>query len=183
MRRTARGIALLVGFAVTLGAVSACSGGGEEKFDINKGGSDAELAVKGFIDGWSQASGATPDQFAAGQTRRFLGGDLGAMVQNVRTGGTGNQRPVEEIFNEIMKAPLPPDLGFDIVESTKQGDSGATVKVKLKYSIDSVNNMVKAGKVQPQDAAKMFEVVKTQPVRTLTLVKGTGGWQITRVEG
>ncbi|TAJ18263.1 MAG: hypothetical protein EPO65_09335 [Dehalococcoidia bacterium] len=80
-----------------------------------------------------------------------------------------------------MKTPLPPDLGFDTVESTKQGDTGATVKVRLKYSVESVNNMVKAGKIQPADVAKAFDTVKAQPVRTLTLAKGEGGWQITKV--
>ena len=162
----------------------ACGGGAEdEKFDINKGAPEAEGAVKGFIEGWVQSSGTTPDQFAAGQTRRFLGGELAPLVVGVRTGGTSGQKPVEEVFNDIMKAPLPPDLGFDTLESTKQGETGAIVKVRLKYSVDSVNNMIKAGKVQPADAAKAFDAVKGQPVRTLTLVKGEGGWQITKVEG
>ncbi len=160
-----------------------CGGPEAEKFDINKGGSDADIAVKGFIDGWAQASGPTPDQFAAGQTRRFLGGELGAMVQNIRTGGTSGQKPVEQVFNDIMKVPLPPDLGYDIIEGTKQGETGAAVKVKLKYSVDSVNNMIKAGKIQPPDAAAAFDAVKSGPVRTLALAKGEGGWQITKVEG
>ncbi len=183
MRRAAGRVVMLAGFAMALAVVAACGGGGDEKFDIKKGGSDADVAVKGFIDGWVQASGPTPDQFAAGQTRRFLGGELGALVANIRTGGTSGQKPVEQVFNDIMKTPLPPDLGYDIVESTKQGDTGAVVKVKLKYSVDSVNNMIKAGKIQPEDAAKAFDAVKAGPIRTLTLAKGEGGWQITKVEG
>ena len=82
-----------------------------------------------------------------------------------------------------MKTPLPPDLGYHVVESTKQGETGAIVKVRLKYFTDSVNNMIKAGKVRPEDAAKAFDAVKVQPVRTLTLAKNEGGWQITKVEG
>lgn len=182
MRRAAGRVAVLAGFAAAFALVAAC-GGGTEKFDITKGGSDANLAVKGFIEGWVQASGPTADQFAAGQTRRFLGGDLGALVIGVRTGGTSGQKPVDQVFNDIMKTPLPPDLGYDVVESTKQGETGAVVKVKLKYSVDSVNNMIKAGKIQPADAVKAFDDVKAGPVRTLTLTKGEGGWQITKVEG
>lgn len=174
---------MLAGFAMALAAVAACGGGAAEKFDINKGGSDADLAVKGFIEGWVQASGPTPDQFAAGQTRRFLGGDLGALVVGLRTGGTSGQKPVEQVFNDIMKTPFPPDLGYDIIESTKQGETGAVVKVKLKYSVESVNNMIKAGKIRPEDATKAFDDVKAGPVRTLTLAKGEGGWQITKIEG
>lgn len=183
MRRTAGRVAMLAGFAMALAVVVACGGTKTEKFDINKGGSEADAAVKGFIEGWAQASGPTSDQFAAGQTRRFLGGELGALVANIRTGGTSGQKPVEQVFNDIMKTPFPPDLGYDIVESTKQGETGAVVKVKLKYSVDSVNNMIKAGKIQPQDAAKAFDDVKAGPVRTLTLIKSEGGWQITKVEG
>jgi hypothetical protein len=182
MRQTAGRIAIVTGLAVALALVAAC-GGGNEKFDINKGGSEADSALKGFVEGWVQASGPARDQFAAGQTRRFLGGELGAQVVNIRTGGTGSQMPVEQVFNEIMKTPLPPDLGYEIIESTKQGDSTVVVKVKFKYSVDSVNEMVKAGRIQPGDAAAAFDAVKIQPVRTLTLTKGEGGWQITKVEG
>ena len=181
MHRTAGRLAVLAGLAVALAVVAAC-GSKAEKFDINKGAPEADAAVKGFIEGWSQASGPTPDQFVAGQTRRFLGGDLGTLVANIRTGGTSGQKPVEKAFNDIMKTPLPPDLGYEILDSTKQGDAGAVVKVKLKYSVDAVNNMIKAGKVQPADAAKIFDDVKAGPVRTLTLVKGEGGWQIVKVE-
>ncbi|MBM4410514.1 MAG: hypothetical protein FJ037_04185 [Chloroflexi bacterium] len=183
MRNTAGRFAMLAGFAMALAVVAACGSDKDETFDINKGGSDADVAVNGFMDGWAQASGPTPDQFEAGQTRRFLGGDLGAMVANIRTGGTAGQKPVEQVFNDIMKTPLPPDLGYDVIESAKQGDAGAVVKIKLKYSVESVNNMVKAGKIQPEDAAKAFDEVKVGPVRTLTLARGEGGWQITKVEG
>ena len=169
---------------MVLALVVACGGGAaDEKFDINKGASEAEGAVKGFIEGWVQASGVTPDQFAAGQTRRFIGGELAPLVVGVRTGGTSGQKPVEEVFNDIMKTPFPPDLGYDVVESTKQGDVGAVVKIRLKYSTDSVNNMIKAGKVRPEDAVAAFDAVKVQPVRALTLAKNEGGWQITKVEG
>lgn len=54
------------------------------------------------------------------------------------------------------------------------------MKVRLKCS---VNKMIKAGKVQPEAAAKAFDAAKGQSVRTLTLVKGEGGWQITKVAG
>ena len=184
MRRTAERFAITAGFAMAFALVVACGGGvEEEKFDINKGAPEAEGAVKGFIEGWVQASGTTPDQFAAGQTRRFIGGELAALVVGVRTGGTSGQKPVEEVFNDIMKTPFPPDLGYDVVESTTQATTGAVVKVRLKYSTESVNNMIKAGKIQPADAVAVFDAVKVQPVRTITLTKGEGGWQITKVEG
>lgn len=181
MRSTARRLAMTAGLAVAVALVAACGGSKSEKFDINKGAPEADAAVKSFIEGWMQASGPTPDQFAAGQTRRFLGGELAALVVGIKTGGTSGQKPVEQVFNDIMKTPLPPDLGFDTVESAKQGDTGATVKIRLKYSVESVNNMIKAGKIQPADASKAFDVVKAQPIRTLTLAKGEGGWQITKV--
>lgn len=183
MRRAAGRVAVVAGFAMALAVVAACGGAKTEKFDINKGAPEADAAVKGFIEGWMQASGPAPDPFAAGQTRRFLGGELGALVIGVRTGGTSGQKPVEQVFNDILKVPFPPDLGYDVIESTKQGETGAVVKVKLKYSVDSANNMIKAGKIQPADAATAFDAVKGQPVRTLTLTKGEGGWQITKVEG
>jgi len=181
MLKAAARLATVAGLSFVLTVAAAC-GGGNEKFDITKGGSDADVAVKGFMEGWAQASGPSGDQFAAGQTRRFFGGELGAQVANIRTGGTSGQKPVEQLFNDILKVPLPPDLGYDVVESTKQGDAGAVLKVRLKYSVDSVNNMIKAGKVRAEDANAAFDAVKVNPVRTLTLAKNEGGWQITKVE-
>lgn len=182
MLKAAGRLAMMTGVTLALAVGTACGGGGDEAFDINKGGSEADVAVKGFIEGWVQASGPARDQFAAGQTRRFLGGELGAQVANIRTGGTSGQKPVEQVFNDIMKTPLPPDLSYDTLESTSKDATTTVIKVRLKYSVDSVNEMVKAGRIPPSDAAAAFDAVKGQPVRTLTLVKAEGGWQITKVE-
>lgn len=144
----------------------------------NEGTPEAEGAVKGFIEGWVQSSGTTPGQFAAGQTRRFLGGDLASLAVCALAAPVARSRSRKS--PTTSRSPLPPDLGFETVESTKHGETGAIVKVRLKCS---VNKMIKAGKVQPEAAAKAFDAAKGQSVRTLTLVKGEGGWQITKVAG
>lgn len=186
MRRTrVWGVGLLA--VAALGLLVACGGdddnGGVSQF--RRGGAEVEESVEGFIRGWMRGSGPARDTIAASQTRRFLGGDLGARVANARVGGSQTEEPLERVFNEIMTLPFPPDADppYTVTESEQISDTEATVTVNLHYTETAASSLASLGIIGFADVQQAQDQVNGDNIRKFHLVNDeTLGWQIDVIE-
>jgi hypothetical protein len=162
--------------------VAAACGGGDPAQDFTRGGAEAEAAIEGYIEGWVAGSGPRRDPIVGAQARRFLGGELGELVRGLRIGGTQTERRLEQVYNEIMGVPFPPDDGYTILETSAE-ESSATVRVKLNYTAAAASSLAAIGLIDFSDIQRYHEQVIHGPERVLYLERDAElGWQVHRVE-
>jgi hypothetical protein len=158
------------------------AGCGGETEDFRRGGADAERALDGFLQGWIAASGPRADTITASQTRRFLGGELGAQVAGAQVGGGQTTRRIEQIYNDIMLLPFPPDDGYEIIESTGDADR-AFFRVKFKYTGNAASQMAALQLIPFARVQEVHDQVVGGPERNMFLERHAElGWQVVAVE-
>lgn len=162
-------VARLTATVMSLGLLLAACGGDDS---VDEAG--AREALDGFIEGWAAASGTRSDAIRAQQTRRFLGGDLGAQVQGVRPG-----EGLERMYNEMMGAPFPPDNGHEVVGEPEVTEQEATFRVRLLYSGRAAGAMAAAGFISQAEVSDLQSQVADGLERTFVLrPNDEGDWQI-----
>lgn len=168
----------------SMGLLAACGGGGDPTVsEFRRGAAGADAAVEGFIAGWQRGSGPARDTIAASQTRRFLGGDLGARVASATVGGSQTAEPLERMFNDIMMAPFPPDgdPAFELLESVSVSETETQVTIRLNYTPNAASALAARGIVPFDKVNDYHQQVQSDNTRILTLREGELGWQIYEV--
>lgn len=181
--------------AVALLAIGATACGGSDGGGSSSAAGGAEDVVTDWVEGWARASGITRDEITAGQIRRFLTGDLLALVEGLQTGGealrlgqaggSGATTRIDLEYNKMVGLAIPPNEKppLTITESSLGGDgASATVVVTLHYSDNAAAAASVSGLFPNDRIAEIQATLVPAPAKTFTLVKVDGDWKISAID-